>query len=121
MCCVPLECCVAESWFCWAHQIAALAPRYRVIAPDLRGYGGTSKPTSGYDKRSMAMDVIRLLQHLGISRLPVIGHDRGARVATRLVKDHPQLVERLVLMDNIPTLIIFERMNAEIAKGERPA
>lgn len=43
-----------ETWFCWRHQIPALAVRYRVIAPDLRGYGETSKPESGYDKRTMA-------------------------------------------------------------------
>ena len=107
-----------ETWYCWKHQIRALSPHYRLIVPDLRGYGLTGKPQSGYDKRSMALDVIRLLDHLHLSSpLPVIGHDRGARVATRLVKDHPQRVSRLCLMDNIPTRLIFQRMDATIAKG----
>jgi pimeloyl-ACP methyl ester carboxylesterase len=56
-----------------------LVEKFRVIVPDLRGYGGTEKPASGYDKRTMANDIGALLQHL----------DRGARVATRFAKDHP--------------------------------
>jgi pimeloyl-ACP methyl ester carboxylesterase len=106
-----------ETWYCWRHQIPALSPRYRVIVPDLRGYGYTDKPASGYDKRTMANDIWELMQHCGISRCPIIGHDRGARVATRFVKDRPAAAERLVVMDNIPTRIIFERMDANIARG----
>lgn len=68
----------------------------------------TSGPWAGYP---------RLVQHCGYERAAIVGHDRGARVATRLVKDHPDAVERLVVMDNIPTRIIFERMDAEIARG----
>ena len=64
----------------------------------------------------MAADIRALMTHLNIERCPVIGHDRGARVATRFAKDYPEAVERLVVMDNIPTLIIFERMNAHIAR-----
>jgi haloacetate dehalogenase len=47
----------------------------------------------------------------------MIGHDRGARVATRFAKDHPATLDRLVVMGNIPTRIIFQRMNAEVARG----
>lgn len=106
-----------ETWFCWRHQIPALAEHYRVIVPDLRGYGATDKPATGYDKRTMARDVRELLRHLDIPRAAIVGHDRGARVATRFVKDYPDAVERLVVMDNIPTRIIFERMDARIARG----
>jgi pimeloyl-ACP methyl ester carboxylesterase len=106
-----------ETWYCWRHQIPELRLRYRLIVPDLRGYGETEKPTGGYDKRTMANDVVALMQHCGISKAAIVGHDRGARVATRLAKDHPGMVERLVVMDNVPTRIIFERMNAEIARG----
>ena len=106
-----------ETWYAWRHQIPALCPRYRVVAPDLRGYGGTDKPASGYDKKTMADDIVALIEHLGDKKAAIVGHDRGARVATRLVKDHPHLVDRWVTMDNIPTRIIFERMNAEVARG----
>lgn len=106
-----------ETWYCWRHQIPEMSSRYRLIVPDLRGYGETEKPASGYDKRTLANDILALMRHCGISKAAIVGHDRGARVATRLVKDHPEAVDRLVVMDNIPTRIIFERMNAEIARG----
>ncbi len=106
-----------ETWFCWRHQIAALASNYRIIAPDLRGYGATAKPQSGYDKRTMARDIYELMQYLGYNKIAMVGHDRGARVATRFAKDYPQSLERLVVMDNIPTRTIFQRMDANIARG----
>ena len=53
-----------ETWYAWRYQIAPLAKNYRVIVPDLRGYGATDKPASGYDKRTMANDIRRLMQHL---------------------------------------------------------
>jgi haloacetate dehalogenase len=106
-----------ETWFAWRHQIPVLAKHFRVIAPDLRGYGATQKPQSGYDKKTMARDIYELMRHTGIERAPIVGHDRGARVATRFAKDFPDALERLVVMDNIPTLTIFERMNAQIARG----
>lgn len=106
-----------ETWFAWRHQIPALSSRYKLIIPDLRGYGQTAKPFSGYDKRTMASDIHALMQHLGHSTAAIVGHDRGARVATRFAKDYPQAINRLVVMDNIPTRVIFERMNASIARG----
>ncbi|WP_461331444.1 alpha/beta fold hydrolase [Bradyrhizobium elkanii] len=105
-----------ETSFAWRFQIPALAPYYRVIAPDLRGYGETDKPSEGYDKRTMANDIVELLKTLGVGRVALVGHDRGARVATRLVKDHPDLVDRLVVMDNVPTRIVAREMNAKIAR-----
>lgn len=106
-----------ETWYCWRHQIPLLSEHYHVIAPDLRGYGRTDKPAGGYDKRTMARDIYALLQRFGYSNAFIVGHDRGARVATRFAKDYPAATERLVVMDNIPTRIIFERMNADIARG----
>ncbi len=105
-----------ETSFAWRFQIPALASQYRVIAPDLRGYGETDKPASGYDKRTMANDVVELMKALGIARFALVGHDRGARVATRLVKDHPDLVDRLVVMDNVPTRIVSREMSAKVAR-----
>jgi haloacetate dehalogenase len=106
-----------ETWYCWRHQLPVLAARYKLIVPDLRGYGETAKPATGYDKRTMANDIHAMLQHCGYEKATIVGHDRGARVATRFAKDYPEAIERLAVMDNIPTRIIFERMNAEIARG----
>jgi haloacetate dehalogenase len=58
-----------ETNYAWRHQIPALATRYRVIAPDLRGYGETDKPASGYDKRTMALDLVELLKKWELARL----------------------------------------------------
>jgi pimeloyl-ACP methyl ester carboxylesterase len=68
-----------ETSFAWRFQIPVLARHYRVIAPDLRGYGETDKPSKGYDKRTMANDVVGLLETLGIGRVALVGHDRGAQ------------------------------------------
>ena len=77
-----------------------------MIAPDLRGYGETDKPSSGYDKRTMATDLRELMRPLNLPKIALVAHDRGARVATRLAKDHPDVLDRLVVMDNVPTRIV---------------
>lgn len=106
-----------ETNYAWRKQIPVLSQHYRVIAPDLRGYGKTEKPATGYDKRNMALDLVALLDHLGIDRIALVGHDRGARVATRFAKDHPQRLDRLVVMDNVPTRVVAKSMNAKVAKA----
>jgi len=106
-----------ETHYAWRHQIPVLAQHYRVIAPDLRGYGDTDKPASGYDKRTMANDLRALLRTLSIDRVALVGHDRGARVATRFAKDHPEAVDRLVVMDNVPTRIVAQSIDANIARA----
>ncbi|ANB75264.1 alpha/beta fold hydrolase [Paraburkholderia phytofirmans] len=106
-----------ETYYAWRHQIPVLAQHFRVIAPDLRGYGATDKPAAGYDKRTMANDLLALLDKLDINRIALVGHDRGARVATRFAKDHPHRLDRLVVMDNVPTRVVAERLNAQIAKA----
>jgi pimeloyl-ACP methyl ester carboxylesterase len=82
-----------ETWFAWRKQIPALAEHYSLIVPDLRGYGDTAKPDTGYDKQTMATDVRELLRRLGHDRVALVGHDRGARVATRFAKDHRDMIE----------------------------
>jgi len=106
-----------ETWYAWRKQIPVLADRFRLIVPDLRGYGETEKPPVGYDKRTMAADIRALMQALNIPRAPIIGHDRGARVATRFAKGHPQAITHLGVFDNVPTRVIFEKMDATIARG----
>lgn len=103
------------------HKIApALAKTHRVIAMDLRGYGWSTAPRSDerhetYSKREMAKDVIRVIDELGYTRFSLVGHDRGARVAYRLALDHPGRLTKLCILDIIPTIDMWERMDAKRA------
>lgn len=106
-----------QTWFCWRHVIEPLAERHTVIAPDLRGYGRTDKPLGGYDKRTMARDVSELVSGLGFDRVAVAGHDRGARVAHRWGLDRPEQVDRLAVLDIIPTREMWRRLDADVGRG----
>jgi haloacetate dehalogenase len=105
------------------HKVAPeLAKHYSVYCPDLRGYGGSFKPPATpdhapYAKKEMAKDMAELMQHFGHDRFRVAAHDRGARVAHRLALDHPRRVQKLVVMDIIPTLEHFERADMTMAMG----
>jgi len=105
-----------QTSYCWRHVLPRLAERHTVIAPDLRGYGLTDKPVGGYDKRTMAADVSGLVRELGFDRVSVVGHDRGARVAHRWALDRPDEIDRLVLLDVVPTRAMF-RGDATVARG----
>jgi haloacetate dehalogenase len=102
---------------CWDDVIPALAEEYRVVAPDLRGYGLTDKPRGGYDKKTMARDVRELVQHLGYSSFRLVGHDRGARVGHRFALDHPEMLTHLTLLDIAPTLYMFREGTTAMAQG----
>lgn len=91
----------------WRKVFPALAERFTVVAPDLRGYGDSDRPATGYDKRTMAADVAEAIQALGIGPVVFVGHDRGARVGHRFALDHPTLLTHLVLLDIAPTYDIF--------------
>jgi haloacetate dehalogenase len=102
------------------HKIAAeLAQSFHVVLMDLRGYGASFAPPSRdgalYAKRLMAEDVIDVMQALGFSRFRIAGHDRGARVSYRLALDHPEYVERLAVLDIVPTAMLWRFMDAEAA------
>jgi haloacetate dehalogenase len=100
----------------WRKLAPRFATAFTVVAPDLRGYGDSSKPPAGpdhanYAKRALAQDKVELMTALGFERFIVAGHDRGARVAHRLARDHPERVERLALLDIVPTLYRFETID----------
>ncbi|MBW6400914.1 alpha/beta hydrolase [Roseomonas sp. HJA6] len=105
------------------HKVApVLARRFTVYCPDITGYGFSAKPPvsadhAPYSKRSMAADLVALMAGFGHARFQVVAHDRGARVAHRMVLDHPAVVERLCTMDIIPTLEHFERVDMAFAMG----
>ena len=105
-----------EFWYAWRHQIPVLSERFTIVAPDLRGYGYSQKPATGYDKRTMATDIRELARHLGFERIALVGHDRGARVGLRFARDYPEMLDRLAVLDNIPTKVIFDTMDATSAR-----
>ncbi len=95
------------------HKIAPrLAEDFTVVAPDLRGYGDSSKPEDGpdhynYSKRAMAQDLAEVMDKLGYQEFFVVGHDRGGRVAHRMALDHPQRVKKLAVLDIAPTYKMY--------------
>jgi len=103
-----------QTGHCWRHVAGPLAADHTVIVPDLRGYGSSDKPPSGFDKRTMAQDVSALVRALGFDRVAVAGHDRGGRVAHRWALDRPEEVSRLAVLDIAPTRATWQRMDAEL-------
>ena len=109
-----------QSHVMW-HKIAPrLAEDFTVVAPDLRGYGDSSKPHGDpehliYSKREMARDQAEVMTQLGFDTFLLVGHDRGARVSHRLTKDHSDRVLKLATLDIIPTHKMFQIVNKEMA------
>ncbi|TAL29866.1 MAG: alpha/beta hydrolase [Phenylobacterium sp.] len=109
-----------ETHMMWAKVAQGLADRFTVVCPDLRGYGGSTKPRSSHDnetssKRAMARDAVNLMVHLGFDRFAVAGHDRGGRVAYRLALDHPAAVAKVSILDIIPTGEVWARADRRFA------
>lgn len=88
-----------QTWWEYRTVMPDLAEQYRVIAVDLRGGGDSSKPQSGYDKKTMAADIAGLITALGYTKAHVAGHDIGAMVAFSLAVNMPQFVDKLVMLD----------------------
>jgi haloacetate dehalogenase len=104
----------------WRKVAPLLAREFTVVIPDLRGYGDSSKPPAGadnanYSKRALAQDQVETMSALGFARFAVAGHDRGARVAHRLARDHAERIERIALLDIVPTLYRFETIDQKAA------
>lgn len=111
-----------ETHMMWARVAEGLARDFTVVCPDLRGYGGSTKPASSSDhetssKRAMARDAVALMAHFGFDAFDVAGHDRGGRVAYRLALDHPQAVRRVSILDIIPTGELWARADRRLALG----
>jgi haloacetate dehalogenase len=106
----------------WHAVAPVLARRFTVVCPDITGYGFSDKPPvsighGAYAKRAMAADMLALMRGLGLPRFGVVSHDRGARVAHRMALDAPDVVERLCVMDIVPTLHHFETAGMDFAMG----
>jgi len=89
-----------QTWYEWRRVMPLLADKYALVAPDMRGLGDSTRPASGYDKKTVANDIWLLMHsHFGHARFAVVGHDWGAPVAFRLAADHPAEVTHLALLD----------------------
>ena len=105
------------------HKIAPmLTKNYTVVATDLRGYGDSSIPEDGinhfgYSKRATAQDQVEVMEQLGFKSFNVAAHDRGARVGHRMALDHPTKVQKLVVMDIVPTHKLYASTNKEFASA----
>lgn len=88
-----------ETSYAWRKVIPALAQRYTVVAPDLRGFGASDRPNSGYDKRTVAEDVRQLVGQLGLGPINLVSHDVGMMVGYSYAAVFSESVRRLVLME----------------------
>jgi haloacetate dehalogenase len=109
-----------QTHYCWRLVAPALTARRTIVVCDLKGCAGSPSAPGGprgegYGKREMAAELVALMGRLGFERFAVAGHDRGARVAYRMALDHPDLVERLAVLNIVPTVDQFERMTGEAA------
>jgi haloacetate dehalogenase len=106
----------------WHRVAPELAERFELVLVDLRGYGDSGRPAAGersanYSKRAMAADALHVMRTLGHERFQVLAHDRGARVAHRLALDHPDAVERMLLLDIAPTLPMYRNTTEAFARA----
>ena len=109
-----------ENHLMWRHVAPFLARDHTVVLADLRGYGDSGKPAPDaagnlYSKRFMARDQVGLMRQLGFGQFQLVGHDRGARVAHRLVLDHPGTVTRLAVLDIVPTRHVLGNVTRGLA------
>ena len=109
----------------WRDVLPFLAGAFTVVCPDLRGYGASGCPASSsdhapYSKRAMAQDLVTVMARLGFRRFAVAGHDRGGRVAYRMAIDHPESVEKLAVLDVLPTETAWSRADARLAMAFWP-
>ena len=107
-----------QTHYCWHRVAPALAERGVVVVCDLKGYGESRSAPGGplgegYSNRERAGELVEVMAQLGFERFRVVGHDRGARVAYRMALDHPDVVQRLGVLNIVPTVDQFERMAGE--------
>ena len=104
----------------WNRVARQLGRDYYLVMPDLRGYGDSSKPPglpdhSNYSKRTLAQDMVAVMDALGVDAFDLCGHDRGGRVAHRLATDFPARVKQLCVIDIAPTLDMYNATDFEFA------
>src|ERR1700730_13275896 len=88
-----------ETWWEYHEIMPSLAARYRVIVVELRGMGGSDKPQSGFDKKTMAGDIFQLVRAFGYDTVNIAGHDIGSMVAFSFAVNHPEATPKVALLD----------------------
>lgn|SRR5215469_5976494 len=111
-----------QSLITWRLIAPDLAKDFTLVMCDLRGYGDSSKPPDGethanYSKRPMALDGVEVMQHLGYNRYFMVGHDRGGRVGRRMALDHPDKVQKLVVMDIVPAHYLYSHVTLDFVRA----
>ncbi len=111
---------IPETHLLWRKVAPALAQDYFLVMTDLRGYGDSGKPAGGgdhfaYSKRAMAQDQVEVMKHLGFDKFALVGHDRGGRAAHRLALDHPEVLTKLIILDIVPTYLLYQDITQEFA------
>jgi haloacetate dehalogenase len=111
-----------QTHLCWHAVAAELVPNFTVFAFDLPGYGASDKPPADetlqpYTKRAMASAIVGAMGSLGVKRFAVAGHDRGGRVAYRMALDHPERVSKVAVLDIVPTIETFDRLDRQNGVG----
>ncbi|HTO83846.1 MAG TPA: alpha/beta hydrolase [Methylomirabilota bacterium] len=104
----------------WHRVAPTLARHFTLVMPDLRGYGQSRGPTPdaahlNYSKRALAHDMVAVMEALGHRRFALAGHDRGGRIGYRLCLDHPERVTRYAALDIVPTVEVWDEMDADRA------
>lgn len=91
-----------QFWYAWRHQIPALAKRFKVVAPDLRGYGNTDKlpDIDDYAMHNLSKDILGLMECLGYKKAHIVGHDWGGAVAWDIAINHPEALDKLVIINS---------------------
>ena len=106
----------------WHKVFPELVNNFTVICPDIPGYGKSFKPNISknhqlHSKVNMAVDIVEFMTSLGFSSFYIVAHNRGARIAHRLALDFPEKVKKMILLDIIPTIEHFERIDMDFAMG----
>lgn len=92
-----------EFWYSWRHQIPEFAQDHKVVAVDLRGYNDSDKPAalSAYTMTELVRDIVGVIRGLGYDRCTLVGHDWGGMIAWNFAYLHPDMLERLIVL-NLP-------------------
>jgi pimeloyl-ACP methyl ester carboxylesterase len=88
-----------QTWYSYHPVATELAKAYRVIIVDIRGMGSSEKPESGYDKKTMATDILELIQQLELTKVHIMGHDIGGMIAMSFAFNYPEFTKKLIVLD----------------------
>ena len=111
-----------QSVITWRLIAPDLAKNFTIVMCDLRGYGDSSKPAdqprhASQSKRPMALDGVEVMEHLGYRQFQMVGHDRGGRVGRRMALDHPDRVQKLVVMDIVPAHYLYSHVTIDFVQA----